>query len=522
MKSTSALILALSAVGYAAWLSPSPGTKVKTVSLTLVDRDSGDAISGVVRIRKQDGTPVVPAGLISRGWGLDRNVPISDWHVVTSKASIDLPQTKLVFEAIAGIETDRTSMEFDLAQDAVREVTIPISRFSQLRRLNWYAANTHLHLRNFTPEESDQYLREIPAADHLDALFISYLERADEDQSYVTNRYPAGRLRELEDAGVLLSNGEEHRHNFGPQGEGFGHVMLLGIKERVQPVSIGFGISKKHPDWPPVRAGIDQAHDQGGTAIWCHNNWGYEDVPNWITGRLDAQNIFDGGAHGTYADSFYRYLNAGIRVPFCTGTDWFMYDFSRCYARVKGELTPDSWLAELRNGRTFITNGPIMDLQVNDSGPGETIEANSPGVVTVVATARGRVDFSRLELIRNGKVIESANTRAEDGHFAAKLTAKLAVSEPCWLAIRVDTAHKNEYGADLFAHTSPVYVTVGGRLPENSEDVRYLLGQVESARSEIAAKARFNADAERVDILGLYDQAIADLETKLGKSAQNR
>src|SRR5262245_21661841 len=97
MKSTCALVLALSTVGYAAWFSRLPGNRVKSVSLKLVDRDSGDAISGVVRIRKPDGTPVVPDGLISRGWGLERNVPISEWYVVPSKASIDLPQTNLIF-----------------------------------------------------------------------------------------------------------------------------------------------------------------------------------------------------------------------------------------------------------------------------------------------------------------------------------------------------------------------------------------------------------------------------------------
>jgi hypothetical protein len=101
-------------------------------------------------------------------------------------------------------------------------------------------------------------------------------------------------------------------------------------------------------------------------------------VPNWLAGRLDAQNIFDGGSHGGYEDSFYRYLNAGLRVPFSTGTDWFMYDFSRCYARVEGELTPETWLAALRAGRTFITNGPLLEFRVNDSGLGDTIALDQP------------------------------------------------------------------------------------------------------------------------------------------------
>src|SRR5207244_682239 len=95
-------------------------------------------------------------------------------------------------------------------------------------------------------------------------------------------------------SGVAIGNGEEHRHNFAAQGQGYGHVMLLDIKELVQPVSIGPGIAKLGTDGLPIQRGIDQARRDGATAIWCHNNWGMESIPISVTGRLDAQNIFDG------------------------------------------------------------------------------------------------------------------------------------------------------------------------------------------------------------------------------------
>ena len=111
-------------------------------------------------------------------------------------------------------------------------------------------------------------------------------------------------------------------------------MMLLNLQELVLPVSIGPGIMKLGTDGLPVQRGIDTARRDGGTAVWCHNRWGFEHIPNWVLGRLDAQNIFDGGAHGSYKDSFYRFLNAGLRVPFSTGTDWFIYDFARVFVPV--------------------------------------------------------------------------------------------------------------------------------------------------------------------------------------------
>jgi hypothetical protein len=287
-------------------------------------------------------------------------------------------------------------------------------------------------------------------------------------------------------------------------------------------VSIGVGISKKHPDWPPIRSGIARAREQGGTAIWCHNNWGYEDVANWFDGRLDAQNIFDGGSHGGYAESFYPYLNAGLQVPFSTGTDWFMYDFSRCYARVRGELTPESWLASLRRGRTFITNGPVLDLRVNDCMPGETIDIASPAELRVEAVAKGRVNFGRLELVHTGRVVESVHTRPVDKHFEARMSTKLSIAAPGWLAVRVSTTQKNEYGAELFAHSSPIYITHQGRRVQLESDLRFLLGQVASARSEITAKARFDNESQRKDVLQIYDRAIGELETRLGNLKETR
>ena len=42
--------------------------------------------------------------------------------------------------------------------------------------------------------DADRYLQEVPRADALDLLFVSYLERAGADQDYITNRYTAGDL----------------------------------------------------------------------------------------------------------------------------------------------------------------------------------------------------------------------------------------------------------------------------------------------------------------------------------------
>jgi hypothetical protein len=93
---------------------------------------------------------------------------------------------------------------------------------------------------------------------------------------------------------------------------------------------------------------------------------------------------------------------------------------------------------------------------------------------------------------------------------------KHRISEPGWLATRVTSSAKSEYGNPLFAHTSAVYVTVGGRRIQLENEVRYLLGQLESARRAITANARFDTDSQRDDVLGLYDRAITELNSRRG------
>src|SRR5258708_38698639 len=96
---------------------------------------------------------------------------------------------------------------------------------------------------------------------------------------------------------------------------------------------------------------------------------------------------------GTFEENYYRYLNVGQPLPISTGTDWFLYDFARVYARVPGTLTIPAWLDALKAGRCQVTNGPLLSLKVNGRGSGDVLALEQPGTVKVEATAVGRHDF---------------------------------------------------------------------------------------------------------------------------------
>jgi len=537
-----AVAIAVCVLCAAAWLVAEPPSKSLPpghyrLNIKLVDADTGEPLSGLVRFQTADGTAFLPAGLLARGIGVDDQPSIRDWCVVDESAAVVVPRSQLNLTAFSGIEYESVRQPIVPPDKSTAEanLTLPLKRFADAHRDGWWNANTHVHLKKVSRGESDRYLLDVGRADGLDLVYVSYLERAQEDIDYTTNRYSRAELQALSNKHVHFDHGEEHRHNFGGGGEGYGHVMLLAIPELVYPVSIGPGIAKTGTDGLPLQRGIERAHDIGATVIWCHNAWGLEDIPSWLTGRLEANNIFDGGTHGSYHSSFYRYLDVGIKTPFSTGTDWFIYDFSRVYVPAKDRPGSEEWLQQLAAGRSYITNGPLLQFSVAGQGIGDDVSLPSAGRVTVTGRAVGRMDFQRIELVRNGDVVATAESRADGGHYVADLAPvirELDITEPCWLALRTpppsipnDPAHEtktplNEYGRELFAHTSATFVDVAGRRTFAVEAAQNLLAEMQQNRAFIDGQGVFANDAERTLVLSVYDEGISLMQQRIDKATE--
>ncbi len=484
------------------------------LTIDLIDGSTKESIAGLIRIINLDsGKALKLSGQFHRNM---------NWYALAKKVTLTVPQTKLRVEAFAGIETEKVSREIDSAGLAEAVVKLSLRRIYDPKAKGLYNGNTHLHLRNQSYNDALRYLRVVSQADGLDLVFLSHLRRLPDERNYISNKIVENSLtgdvlRKLSQDGVLFSNGEEHRHNFGPGGQGYGHVMLLDLKKLIRPVSIGPGImGGKGTDGIPLQRGIKEARSDGATVIWCHNGFGFEGVPNWMGGVLDAQNIFDGGSDGSYKDTFYRYLNLGMHVPFSTGTDWFIYDFSRVYVPVEGKLTSKKWLAALRAGKSYITNGPFLEFSINDRPIGDTIRLSAGSELKILGRALGRNDFGSLELVHNAKVIHVIKSEPTAGHFRAKIDLTLKIDEPGWLALRTALeGGRNEFGKRLFGHTSPVYVEVAGKRIFRPEVARQLIEEIESNIKEINTKGRFANETERNAVLEVYQAGIGALQKRL-------
>jgi hypothetical protein len=506
------------------------------VTVRLVDETTGKPVHGLLRVSTQDGQRIELAGLLSRAAGLSpRSVGdvsyahMDSWALLPGEAILVLPQESVRVEFLSGPNSLRRSITLHLEGADTREVQLTVAPIAAEMSDNWYAGNTHVHLQGMTLAEAERYACQTAAADGYDVVFFSYLERAESDKNYISNSFTQDDLNRFsERSGVLFGYGEEYRHNLMEHGEGYGHVMFLELDTLILPASLGYSITKATNDDHALRGGIEAAQAQDATVLWCHGTRGLEDVPSWLAGLLDVQMIFDQGSLGTYEEALYRYWNLGMKVPLATGTDWFFRDRATVYVYSEEELSREAWLRALRQGRSYISNGPLVDFTVNQQPVGANLRLERGQDSVIRAQIKGAHDFGALELVMNGKVIgASAAIRAEKGYYEANIVSTQTMSQSAWIAVRATpftsdydrpksvSVGFNDYGKPLFAHTSPIYVTVAGEeifLPEAAQS---LLAKVQRDREVIETKGDFSSPETRARVLEIYDVAAKALQKRL-------
>jgi hypothetical protein len=178
---------------------------------------------------------------------------------------------------------------------------------------------------------------------------------------------------------------------------------------------------------------------------------------------------------------YHRLLSCGLRLAATAGTDVFLScshgpgvasnppGWGRVYAYL-GEvpLSVDAFKDAIRAGRTVVTNGPWLTLDVNDKRPGAVLTAVIGGRLDIVVGVCGN-GAERLSLVGPDGVI------AEGGESDG-LRLELAVDGPSWIAaIARGPGHPDTLDNAVLAHTSPVYVDVGGSRVARSADARWCL-----------------------------------------------
>ncbi len=460
------------------------------------DRRRGTALEARVQVMASTGELCSPEHALHK---VGSGEPF--FYADDSGFEVEVPggPTRLVVER--GTEYTPFRLSLNAPWTGVVDVEAPLERWIDLPEQGWYGGNTHVHYSEVESRPLDR-LRLDPRVEDLPVLVVSVLKRR--ELAYASNVFPIGRHALSTDAHVI-DIGEESRHNMEPWLIGLGHIMLINIREVVEPISRGVLVDDSNPDFPPLVDACDATRAQGGLVLWCHSGNGMEAPIAAMLGRLDALNLFDPYWMDPEYHLWYALLNCGIHLPASTGSDWFVCSSNRVYVSLQpGEaFSYAAWLASLAAGRTLITDGPILKLAVEQHSPSNDVLDVGGSVRSLQVTVdwAWHESLDRIEIIRDGDVVATCSPAAGEARGVWSTTLDAAGS---WLAARASGERRTSYGHALWAHTSPVYLRPFAERERLRASSQYFLERIDTATDWLARRARFDLASQRERMLTLF------------------
>src|SRR5262249_44475669 len=150
----------------------------------------------------------------------------------------------------------------------------------------------------------------------------------------------------------------------------------------------------------------------------------------------------------------------------------------------------------LRKGRSFVTNGPMLELSVDGQELGSVIKLAGPGKLMVKARARSLLPLAKVELLVNGQVAQTLSLTKDER--SAELDQAVDVDRSGWLALRAT-------GSGPFAHTAPIYVEVGGASVRSRADAQFFLKWIDDLAVMVRSRDRVPNDELRRHVDGQLD-----------------
>ncbi len=444
------------------WKAPMSRLVVRTRTATSA------SVGARVRVTDADGHPAFAVG--HQSWLDGQNGVLFTYVPEAGMLEFEMPAGEYRVEASRGFEylTTRSSARSVAGQAA--EATLELQPVGGPSLEGWYSGDHHFHLNYggqvlLAPDALVAMMRgeDLDVATPLSANL--HTRRIDES-------YFGWTRHEL----PLIRFGQEVRSHF------LGHTGHIGVTHLYWPWYWGPGYPVYGLDDRSNREALQQTRAQGGVNSYVHPvtirapfggkvpaGVPLELVSDAVLGDVDTIELacLWSDELGT-ADAWYRLLNVGVPIAPSAGTD-AMVDFfrtmaigtTRVYVKVPDPITLDAYLAGLKAGRSFVTNGPLLTFTVDGVEPGDIVRgsaATTPWTLTVASA----LPFERVEVLVNGEVAWSGAGMKEPGAKTYRGTVKPPSGG--WIAARVHGGVMEWPAMDSypFAHTAPIWFGSAG------------------------------------------------------------
>jgi hypothetical protein len=344
-----------------------------------------------------------------------------------------------------------------------------------------------------------------------------------------------------------------------------GHIVLLRLKEDDYP---GTTKIEEWPSWTlPV---LKWAKSQNAVKGYAHSGWGLEpmmptkDLPNYIMPKMDGiganeyvvtvtKNVVDFYSAGDTPapwelNMWYHSLNCGFTTRLSGETDFpCIYDervgLARSYFKPDGPLTYDSYVAAIKSGRCYVSEGNshIIDFAVNGVEAGvkdSKLSLNRKQTVKITAKVtanlsqrqdaaglaiaqrplteqpywnieRARIGTKQkvpVELIVNGMPVDTTEITA-DGSWK-DVSFNYPIDHSSWVALRIYPS----------SHTNPVFVVLNGKPIHERRSAEWCRQAVDQCwkmkQGNIRVDERATAEAAYNEARKVYDVIIENTQNK--------
>jgi dipeptidyl aminopeptidase/acylaminoacyl peptidase len=466
----------------------------------------------------------------------ERTLEYGYFHT-TGIAELTVPAGRVTVEAVRGLEQRPFVAAVDVPAGGTVRVPASLARIADLRARGYVSGDLHVHMNyggayRATPTTL-RFQAEAEDLQVVESLVVNKEQRVP-DFAYFTGAIDPASTPE-----TILRHDQEFHTSF------WGHLGLLGLASHVLiPGYAGYANTAAASLYPTNAEVADLARAQGGLAGYVHPlDWdpvGDRSAEGSLIaglpvdaalGKVDYYEAVGFSDHLASSRFWYRLLDCGLRIPAGAGTDAMTnyaslrgpVGLNRVYVRTDGVVDHGRFLAGLRAGRTFATNGPLVDLGVRARG---TEAWSAPG--DILTLGRGRhelearvwlrsiVPLDRLEVVENGTVVASVPLTGD--RTSAEATIRIPVASSGWLVLRAYADRARHPILDLypFATTSPVYVAVDGTPVRSPENARYFLAWIDRLRAFVERHPGWNTEGEKQEVLNRLAAARAVYAAQAG------
>ena len=399
------------------------------------------------------------------------------------KSFVSLPPGDYKLTVRKGPEFQLQKRDVHIDAGEIVNLEVPMTRWINMPAEGWYSADDHLHIARPIKEVNPFISKWMQAED---VHVANLLEWGLVTHFHNALQYAFGEEGRYREGDYLLATGQEN-----PRTHFRGHTIILGGKT---PINFPEEYVIYSLFW-------EEAERQGALKGYAHfgklggAEYGLSmDLPGHLLNFIEVLQF----EHGVY-DVWYDTLSMGFRMTPTAGTDYPCGDNGipgreRFYTQTAGPLTYDSWLEGVRQGRTFVTNGPMLDFHINGKGIGDEVLLKKPGTAVLQGRVRfdlDRDDVDRLNVIVNGEPVKSFPKGTHPGEISFQLPYEFTSTS--WVALQAAGGKRDEavgrhppfIGESASqAHTAAIYVTIQGAPPLSAQPAAKLLARKWLAKLE--------------------------------------